>query len=298
MNKLCYLFIGLMLVPPLPSFAESIRISGSTSAQSAISILTDSFYKQHGVQLVMRPIGSGKGLKSVVEGKSELGALSRALTSEEREQFKGLKQITLAHDSLAILINAKNPVNNLSVTELSDIYTGNIDQWSEISTAENNDTASNSLISVFSKASSHGTFNVFKQNLLLESFDKNNAIYFRKYGEEYSPKGAKTYRRVNGAVASVCRNKNGIAFDSYASIKNSKLKNSCLNKVKVIDINQLSPTDQSYFFVRPINIIYNPNNMSDETQLFLKFIRQKEIQEELKKNHYISFLEQENIPES
>ncbi|CAH0537355.1 substrate-binding domain-containing protein [Vibrio marisflavi] len=283
------LFACLALILSPPSFANSIRVSGSTSAQSAISLLAESFQEQYDIRLLMRPIGSDKGIKSVVNGKSELGVISRSLTSAEQNQFKTLKQVTLAHDALVILVNTANPITNLSTTELSDIYTGKIDKWIELEKLGSKQSLPNFPIVVYSKDSSHGTFDVFTKSLLLENAVKNKAIYFRKYGEEFSDKGAKSYRRVNGAIAAVCRSKHGIAFDSYASIKNADLKTSCLEEVKVVAINSLLPNDPSYFFVRPINVIYDSGAVSEGTQRFLKFMNNKESQQKLRQNFYLAF---------
>ena len=55
---------------------------------------------------------------------------SRELKGEELDN--GLEPVQIAYDGLAIIVNNNNPINNLSVNNIHDIYSGKITSWNEL----------------------------------------------------------------------------------------------------------------------------------------------------------------------
>ena len=82
------------------------------------------------VTFTYNPTGSGSGITAVQEGRCDIGLSSRALKDEEAAS--GLKGETVALDGIAIIVNNENPVADLSLEQIAQIYTGEITNWSEV----------------------------------------------------------------------------------------------------------------------------------------------------------------------
>ena len=109
----------------------AVATDGSTSMESVIGILGESFMLEHpDVTFTYNPTGSGSGITAVQEGRCDIGLSSRALKDEETEA--GLKGETLCLDGIAMIVNPENPVADLSIDQIAKIYTGEITNWSEV----------------------------------------------------------------------------------------------------------------------------------------------------------------------
>ena len=109
----------------------AVATDGSTSMESVIGILGESFMQLHpDVTFTYNPTGSGSGITAVQEGRCDIGLSSRALKDEEAAS--GLKGETVALDGIAIIVNNENPVTVLSLEQIAQIYTGEITNWSEV----------------------------------------------------------------------------------------------------------------------------------------------------------------------
>ena len=80
--------------------------------------------------------GSGTGIASLINKTTDIANASRQIKSEEIEnaQANGIEPIefVVARDAIAIIVNPNNPINDLTLQQLSDIYSGKINNWSEI----------------------------------------------------------------------------------------------------------------------------------------------------------------------
>jgi phosphate transport system substrate-binding protein len=80
--------------------------------------------------------GSGTGLAALVNGTVDIANASRQIKSEEIEQARanGIEPIEhiIAGDAIAVIVHPDNPVNELTLQQISDIYSGKISNWSEI----------------------------------------------------------------------------------------------------------------------------------------------------------------------
>ena len=98
----------------------AVATDGSTSMESVIGILGESFMQLHpDVTFTYNPTGSGSGITAVQEGRCDIGLSSRALKDEETAG--GLKGETVALDGIAIIVNNENPVTDLSLDQIAQI---------------------------------------------------------------------------------------------------------------------------------------------------------------------------------
>ncbi len=80
--------------------------------------------------------GSGTGIAALINGTVDIANASRRIKSEEQTQAEtnGINPIEhiIARDAIAIIVNHDNPVNNLTIDQISDIYSGKINNWLEV----------------------------------------------------------------------------------------------------------------------------------------------------------------------
>jgi phosphate transport system substrate-binding protein len=80
--------------------------------------------------------GSGTGISALINGTVDIANASRAMKSEEIAQARdrGIEpnEIVVARDAIAVIINPANPVDRLTLQQISDIFTGRINNWREV----------------------------------------------------------------------------------------------------------------------------------------------------------------------
>lgn len=109
----------------------SVSTNGSTSMENVIGILSEQFMADNaGVTVTYDPTGSGTGIDAALNGTTDIGLSSRALTDEETAN--GLVGTNVALDGIAIIVNAENPITDLSLEQIASIYTGEVTDWSEV----------------------------------------------------------------------------------------------------------------------------------------------------------------------
>jgi phosphate transport system substrate-binding protein len=128
--------VGLGLLWSLPgcgsrgsSGQPPVCVAGSTSVQPFAEKLAEIFMQEHpAVRIEIQGGGSSAGVFAARQGASDLGACSRELTDKEKD----LVEIPIAWDGIAVIVNAKNPLTNLSLVALRRIYAGQITNWREL----------------------------------------------------------------------------------------------------------------------------------------------------------------------
>lgn len=109
--------------------AGSIIIAGSTSVQPFSEILAEEFMAQYPQARVnVQGGGSSQGIEAVRTGVSEIGASSRELAAEE----KGFHEYLIAKDGIVLVVHPENPVDDLSLSQIQDIFSSRIDNWQEV----------------------------------------------------------------------------------------------------------------------------------------------------------------------
>ena len=98
--------------------------------EKVIGILSEQFMEDNdGVTITYDATGSGTGIEAAANGTCDIGLASRALKDVETE--KGLVATTVALDGIAIIVNADCPVDDLTVEQIADIFTGKVTSWAD-----------------------------------------------------------------------------------------------------------------------------------------------------------------------
>lgn len=109
----------------------TIVVAGSTSVAPVMEALADRYRELNpGVVIQIQQTGSSAGIASTLEGASHIGMTSRDLSQKELEQ--GLEPVVLALDGIVLIVNQQNGVDSLSPRQIKDIYTGTVQDWTEI----------------------------------------------------------------------------------------------------------------------------------------------------------------------
>ena len=210
----------------------TVVTNGSTSMESVMGALIEAFKEvQPDVQIQYTGSGSGAGITSAQDGTADIGLASRDLKDDET----GVKQITVAKDGIAIIVNPDNPVANLSIEQIAQIFTGEITNWSELG-------GSDGQVVPIGREAGSGTRDGFESITGTEDACK--------YQNELTSTGE--------VIASVASNPNAIGYTSLSAVDDT---------VKALTVGEVAPSeatvlDGTYAIQRNFNFI-----LSDSTEL-------------------------------
>ena len=235
---------------PQPSeLSGSVSTDGSTSMQKVINTLGEAFMNENkSITFTYNPTGSGSGIKAVQEGRCDIGLSSRALKAEEKEA--GLKETVLAYDGIAIIVNPENPVSDLTIEQIADIYTGKITNWKDLG-------GNDAEIVLIGREAGSGTRDGFETIT-----GTTDACQYR---QELTSTG--------DVITTVAQNPDAIGYASLASIKDT---------VKALSVGGVVPTedtvkDGSYAIQRPFVLVtVEGKALSDSAQKFFDYITSSE----------------------
>ena len=239
----------------------TISISGSTSVGPLMGKLAESYEsKNSNISIEINEVGSSAGIKDAINGLSDIGMSSRELKSEEASL---LKATTIAYDGIAIITNKNNPIKNITIDEIKDIYTGKITNWNQIQDGED------SPIVVVSREEGSGTREAFQEIVGYKSEELiSNAMI----------------ANATGAVKQmIIGNKNAVGFVSFEYLDDE------VNVVKVENVEPKAELVQSgeYKISRPFLVVNKEGSLSEEGQKFIDFILSEEGQTMVKNNKAI-----------
>ena len=222
----------------------TVSTDGSTSMEKIIGALSESFMAQNsGVTVNYNPTGSGSGITAVQEGTCDIGLSSRALKDEEKSA--GLKETVLAYDGIAIIVHPDNPVSDLSVEQLAQLYTGEITNWKDVG-------GNDAEAVLIGREAASGTRDGFES--ITGTKDKC------QYRQELTSTG--------DVITAVSQNPDAIGYASLASVKDS---------VKALNVDGVTPSeatvkDGSYKVQRPFVLVtMEGKELSPAAQAFFDY---------------------------
>ncbi len=126
------LLISSLIVAALfsaPAFGESITIGGTGSALGTMQIVAGEFMKvnEGSTVDVLPSLGSGGGIKAVLDGAIDIGLSTRALEDEERA--RGAVEIEYGRSPFVFAVSQDNTVTGFKINEIVDIYSGKTLTW-------------------------------------------------------------------------------------------------------------------------------------------------------------------------
>lgn len=226
------------------SLSGTVATDGSTSMEKVIGYLSEAFMQENpNVKVTYNPTGSGSGIEAVGKGSCDIGLASRDLTDDEKSS--GLTQTTIAVDGIAMIVNPDNGVDDLTIDQIAQIYTGQITNWKDVGGSDGD-------IVVIGREAASGTRDGFET--ITDTKDKC------KYAQELTSTG--------DVIQTVAGNPNAIGYASLADLNDS---------VKAIKVGGVAPTedtvkDGSYKIQRNFNLITKDGTkLSDAAQAFFDY---------------------------
>lgn len=138
----------------------NVSMAGSTSMEKLANAVAESFMEKYpDVTVSAEFTGSSAGIESLLAGSVDIGNSSRAL--KEEEKAGGAVENIVAIDGIAVVVDADNPVADLTKEQLISIYTGEATNWSELGGTEE-------PIVVVGRESGSGTRGAFEEILGIE----------------------------------------------------------------------------------------------------------------------------------
>lgn len=223
----------------------TIAISGSTSVGPLVELEEEEFEANNqDVTIEINQTGSSSGIKDTISGTTEIGMSSRELTDEES---KNLKEVTIAVDGIGVVVNKNNPVKNLTLEQIKDIFTGKITNWSEVGGEDKE-------IVVVSREEGSGTRTAFQEIL--------------NYSTEDTVKNAIVNNSTGATKVMVEENDNAIGYMSIGYIDDS------IASVNVDGVEATADNVKSgeYKIQRQFLLVYKEGALSEEGQEFIDFI--------------------------
>ena len=145
--------------------------------------------------------GSGTGIAALINGTVDIANASRAMKESEIEDARkngfDPQEFTVAIDALAVIVNQANPVNELTIDQLSDIFTGRITNWREVG-------GNDAPIILVSRETNSGTHVYFLEEVVRRGEKENKDIF--------APQTLLMPSSV-GITSEVQRNPNAIGYD-------------------------------------------------------------------------------------
>lgn len=142
LNLLLVLALTIGSCVSAPSAADTVPVAsienkGSDTMVNLALAWAERYQQLHPeVRISVTGGGSGTGIAALINGTVDIANASRSIKPEEAEEAKanGIEAIefTVARDAIAIIVHPRNPVNQLTLQQISDIYSGKINNWREV----------------------------------------------------------------------------------------------------------------------------------------------------------------------
>jgi phosphate transport system substrate-binding protein len=150
--------------------------------------------------------GSGTGIASLINGTVDIANASRAMKESEIEEARANGfdpvEIVVAIDALAIILHPDNPVSQLTIDQLADIYTGRITNWKDVG-------GNDATIVLLSRETNSGTHVYFLEEVVRQGSSDNSDIF--------APQTILMPSSV-GITSELRRNPNAIGYDGLGYV--------------------------------------------------------------------------------
>lgn len=225
MKKLAAILFAAALAFGFVPMNETITVKGSDTLVILAQRWAEMYMSKHPkVTVQVTGGGSGVGISALINGTTDIANASRPMKKSEKEKLKqrynslGV-EIKVAKDGLSLYVNQANSVQELSLGQIKDIYTGKITNWKQVG-------GNDQKIILYGRENSSGTYVYFK-DFVLE-------------GQDYTS----TMQSLPGTAAvvnAVTKDRNGIGFGGAAYAKGLKL----LKVKRSASLTAYAPTEEN-----------------------------------------------------
>ena len=230
------------------ALSGNVATGGFTSMMNVIAALTEGFAEvEPGVTVSYDPTGSGAGITGATDKTLDIGLSSRALKDDEKADVEGT---TIALDGIAIIVNNASKVEDLTVDQLKQMFTGEITNWSEVG-------GDDGEIVLIGREAGSGTRDGFESIV-----DVKDSC---KYAQELTATGA--------VISAVEANPLAIGYASLSAVGDTV----AMVTVEGVECSEDTVKDGSYKIQRPFVFVTNKSAaLSEQAQAFVDFATSKD----------------------
>jgi len=254
------------------SFAQTLVIKGSNTIFPVAQLWIEELKGMYpDLTITLEGAGSSTGISALFNGTTDVANSSRWLKESELKQMhqegKFFIPVVLGYDGIAVIVNPNLGIDEISLEELKQIYTGKITRWNQL-----NPNLPNQRIVVYSRNSASGTYETFVEKVL--------------EGERMVPT-VQMLESTQAEVQSIANNRYAIAYTGVGYVTKD---------VKVLSVEGIQPTklnilNSVYPISRPLYMFVDATNGYPETgpiKQYLTFGLSKRGQELVEQAGYVA----------
>jgi phosphate transport system substrate-binding protein len=255
------LLLSLLLNVGCQRSKARITVAGSTSVEPFAELLAEEYMSQHpGSRIYVQGGGSTAGIEAAVTHAANIGMSSRGLIDDEKKLYA----VTIAKDAIAVIVHPTNRIDNLTLNQVRDVFSGKTANWKELGGPRH-------PIDIVTREEGSGTRESFQKFVMREEEISLGALV----------------QDSNGAVRQVvATDPNAIGYISLGLVN---------DEVKALRISGVEPNlanvyNGKYTLVRPFLFIFD-GEPSGEAKSFLDFILSRPAQKLLLKEGLVPILQ-------
>lgn len=266
MKKILSAIAALLVVgsTALTAADKTLVLDGSTTVGPIAKAFAEYYMSVYPeVNITVSESGSGNGAKSLINGDCSIANMSRFMKDKEFSAavVKGVTPVAhvVALDGLAVVVNPANPVKEITIRQIRDIYMGKIKNWKEIG-------GPNMPIVVISRDTNSGTYETFYKLVMTHKVNNEKVKEKIKDGAEYVGSNGAARQRVASTPAA-------IAYVGLGYVDKS---------VKALPVEGIMPAQETitsgvYPIARPLYMFTNgyPKLGSDEYRFVTLYLSEK-----------------------
>ncbi len=153
------------------NMSDTMQIKGSDTIVNLVQVWAEKFSQNNeNLNIGVTGGGTGTGFAALLNNTCNIAMASRQAEDDEidlaKKQNKIYKEFVVGLDGLAVLVNKNNPVNNLTIEQLRDIFMAKITNWKEVGGEDR-------PIVLLSRESNSGTHMFFKEQVIRLNDEKS-----------------------------------------------------------------------------------------------------------------------------
>ena len=237
--------------------AGPVSIKGSnTFGEEFGPLVISAFREKHpGIDVILESKGTGTGIQALLNGECDIASASRAMNEDEVRLAKSrgirVQHNGVAYYSVAVIVNAENPVSGLADHEVRDLFTGKITSWRDVG-------GRNAPVALVIRDPSSGTHLGFQELAMANQPYADAALAKASY---------------LAIVEEVAANPNAIG---YCDTRTANIRG-----VKAIAVNQFKPTGVAiaeglYPYVRMLRFYTRRDGTTPEARKFIQFVQSRD----------------------
>lgn len=259
--------IGLMaLAGLLLSFStraaenEILWVGCGITKKAFMSELATAYEKKTGIKIVLQGGGATKGIRDTALSKSDLGGACRVALESHDEEMK-VTQIPIAWDALVVIANKNNPIDNIGLHQLRQLYLGKITNWKQL-------------------GGHNGKIELYVRKGKLSGVGRTlRELVFADYDQEFT-KNARVVRS-SGPLEKAVEDK--LSTIGVTGISSAKKRN-----VKILKLAGKEPSYDNiksgeYLLYRPLYLVVNRGKTDKRVKDFIRYAQSREGKEVIRK---------------